>query len=104
IADAAHLTPEDTVLEVGPGRGILTAALLARAGKVVAVEADAALIPALEDRFPDAISEKRLTLVHADIRDVLRYPKKYAIAQNKGYHVVANIPYYLTGELIRMLL
>ena len=111
ITNVASLTLEDTVLEVGPGRGILTAALLERlspeasakegGAEVVAVEADASLIEGLRERFSDALKAGRLTLVHADIRDYLageapELPARYA--------VVANIPYYLTGELIRALL
>jgi 16S rRNA A1518/A1519 N6-dimethyltransferase RsmA/KsgA/DIM1 with predicted DNA glycosylase/AP lyase activity len=46
IADASGITPADTALEIGPGTGILTTALLQRAGKVIAVEADHELIQA----------------------------------------------------------
>jgi len=106
IAQVARLHPGETVLEVGPGRGILTEALLARGGTVVAVEADASLIPELEERFHAAISGQRLVLIHADIREYLssEHPQKMTTVQNSGYCVVANIPYYLTGELIRTLL
>lgn len=98
IADTAHLSKKDTVLEIGPGTGMLTRALLARAGTVIAVEADAELIPRLEETFATEVREKRLRLILADIRtfDTASLPK--------GYALVANIPYYLTGELFRTFL
>ena len=98
IADAAGLSPADTVLEIGPGTGKLTRALLARAGRVIAVEADAALAAGLRDAFAADIAAGRLTLVAGDIRafnpDSLKGP--YALA--------ANIPYYLTGDILRSFL
>lgn len=101
IAKVAGLTSSDTVLEVGPGKGILTEALLAQGARVVAVEADASLIPGLQERFHEAMSAGRLTLIHADIREYLASSTSELAGD---YHVVANIPYYLTGELIRTLL
>lgn len=98
IADAALLTKEDVVLEIGPGTGMLTRALLARAGTVVAVEADEELYEALTQTFAEEIAEERLVLIEGDIREfnlaLLRSP----------YKVVANIPYYITGELVRSFL
>lgn len=98
IADAARLGPDAVVLEIGPGTGMLTRPLLARAGKVVAIEADAELIPGLAETFEKEIGQGRLELVHGDFRtfDLSRLPG--------GYAVVANIPYYITGEIIRTLL
>lgn len=91
----------DTVLEVGPGRGILTAALLAEGANVIAVEADDTLLPGLRGRFAGEVAGGRLTLVHADIRD---YLPEHPDRPEGPYAVVANIPYYLTGELMRLLL
>jgi len=99
IVGAAHLTKDDTVLEVGPGKGVLTRALLARAKKVIAIEKDGSLIPLLQEMFANEIKEKRLVLVHADILDLdlqTIIPKKYV--------VVANIPYYITGVFLRKML
>ena len=98
IADAARLTPEDTALEIGPGTGMLTRALLARAGKVVAIEADGELYAELSATFAVAIAAGRLTLVRGDIRDFSPG------TLSRGYRLVANIPYYLTGEIFRMFL
>lgn len=98
IALAAPLTSESVVLEVGPGTGKLTRALLARAKKVIAVETDERMIPLLRETFPQELAHGQLELLHADIRS---FPLE---TLPKGYQVVANIPYYLTGELVRQLL
>ena len=90
ICAAAKLTGDDTVLEIGPGQGSLTKHLVAETKKVVAVEIDSELA----SRLPGAPS---LEVVEADILafDLNRLPS--------GYKVVANIPYYLTSNLIRIL-
>ena len=98
IALAAPLTNESVVLEVGPGTGKLTRALLARAKKVIAVEADERMIPLLRETFSQELARGRLELLRADIRT---FPLE---TLPQGYQVVANIPYYLTGELVRQLL
>lgn len=97
IADVANVTGK-TVLEIGPGTGMLTRALLARAVRVIAVEADADLIPLLTEEFADATREGRLTLIHADIRTF------DSSSINESYVLAANIPYYITGEIIRQFL
>ena len=98
IALTAQLVSDDTVLEIGPGTGMLTRELLKYARKVIAVEADGELCALLRTVFADEIADGRLELIHEDIR---------AFAVNTlppGYRVVANIPYYLTGEIIRLFL
>lgn len=98
IVHAAQLPENATVLEIGPGTGILTRALLNSDSHVIAVEADVELIPGLEEKFAAEIALEKLTLVHEDIRsfDSSSLPK--------GYVLVANIPYYITGEIIRAFL
>lgn len=98
IADAAELSPDAVVLEIGPGTGMLTRSLLSRAGKVVAIETDAELIPGLRDTFAEDLANGKLELVEGDFRsfDLSTLPE--------GYAVVANIPYYITGDIIRTLL
>ncbi len=97
IADVANVTGK-TVLEIGPGTGMLTRALLARATRVIAVEADADLLPILAEEFADAIREGKLTLVHTDIRTF------DSSSIGEPYVLAANIPYYITGEIIRQFL
>ncbi|MDE2021829.1 MAG: ribosomal RNA small subunit methyltransferase A [Patescibacteria group bacterium] len=98
IAMAAELPPEAVVFEIGPGTGILTRELLKRAKKVIALEADHELFEKLEIDFANDIEKGRLELIHGDIRafDPATLPKEYVL--------VANIPYYLTGEIFRMFL
>lgn len=98
IADAAGISPDSTVLEIGPGTGMLTAELLARAGRVVAIEADGELIPTLSERFSAELASGKLELIHGDVRsfDPGSIPEEYILA--------ANIPYYITGEIVRKFL
>lgn len=97
---ASEIKKGERVLEIGPGRGILTKELLETGAKVIAVEKDAGLSNFLKERFAKEVKSGKLVLVRADIRDFLRKPVKHLMF-NK---VVANIPYYLTGRLLRLLL
>jgi len=101
IVAAGKLTLEDSVLEIGPGEGGLTMLLLAKVRKVVAVEKDDRLIPILRERFASEIASGRLELIHADILDFS--PTNYSLLAT-NYKVVANIPYYITGALMRKFL
>ena len=98
IVKAAKLPKNALVLEVGPGTGMLTKELLRADMRVRAVEADFALIPTLEETFKEEIREKRLVLTAADIRSF------DTETISEPYHLVANIPYYITGEIIRQFL
>lgn len=93
ICESANLVKADTVLEIGPGLGDLTRQLLKRAGKVIAVELDRELAQGLSKK----INNQNLEVVQADILkfDLSSLPV--------AYKVVANIPYYLTSNLIRVL-
>jgi 16S rRNA (adenine1518-N6/adenine1519-N6)-dimethyltransferase len=101
VADAIPLNTDEVVLEIGPGEGILTAELLKRVGTVVAVEKDSALITKLKERFAAEIANERLVLVEEDIRDFS--PSHYPLLTNH-YSLVANIPYYITGAIMRQFL
>ena len=94
IAEAAELTGDDVVLEIGPGLGTLTSRLLARAGRVVAVEFDADLARKLPGQFPG----KNLEVINDDILqfDLNQLPS--------GYKVVANVPYYITSKIVEKLM
>lgn len=101
MCDAAELVAGETVLEIGPGTGMLTRELLTRGVRVVAVEADPRAITVLEDIFATEISNTQLTLHHLDARTL--DPSSLGLADH-SYKVVANIPYYLSGFLLRTLL
>lgn len=101
IADAARLTNKDIVLEVGPGGGILTRELLKRMGKVIAIEKDDRLIEPLTKQFAKEISAKQLVIIHGDALQIDQATMGLSAGK---YSVVANIPYYITGALIRKLL
>lgn len=94
IARFAELTDQDIVLEIGPGPGTLTSVLLSQAKKVIAVEFDEDLANKLPGQFPG----KNLQVIHSDILsfDLHQLPT--------GYKVVANVPYYITSKIVRMLL
>lgn len=101
IVDAADLEPGDIVLEVGPGKGALTKKLLEAGGKVIAVEKDDRLITTLEETFSEAIANGTLSIIHSDILEF--DPKAHGLAEH-SYKLVANIPYYITGILLRRFL
>lgn len=96
IIDAGDVTADDIILEVGPGKGMLTKKLLFFARKIIAVEKDAQLVETLKEKFKKEIKNKKLILVHDDILD-------YKL-QIKNYKLIANIPYNITGVLIRKFL
>ncbi len=91
MCDAAEVDAHDTVLEIGPGLGALTELLTRRAKNVIAVEFDEALAQAL----PGRVTDTNLSIIH---QDILRFD---LTTLPGGYKVVANIPYYLTSNLIR---
>lgn len=101
LARAAEIKPDESVLEIGPGTGALTRELLATGGRVVAIEKDEMLIGRLRKDFANALSSDTLMLVAADIRDIVL--EKLGL-KNGRYVVAANIPYYITGEIIRLFL
>ena len=92
IAEAAGLSKDDTVLEIGPGLGTLTNVLSERAGNVVAVEFDRQL--ALD------LDMKRIQRVRVVSDDFLRFDLSQLPA---NYKVVANIPYYITAKIVQKL-
>ena len=97
IIRAAGLTKEDMVLEIGPGIGTMTQYLAEAAGKVIAVEIDANLIPILGETLKDY---SNVTVINEDILKV--DIKKLAEEYNGGrpIKVVANLPYYITTPII----
>jgi 16S rRNA (adenine1518-N6/adenine1519-N6)-dimethyltransferase len=103
IADAAELTKDDVVLEIGPGLGILTAALARRAGRVIAVEIDNSLFPLLDETLGEY---DNIRLVEGDARtiDVEGLLETHAPGFNGKCKVLGNLPYYITSPLLMRLL
>jgi 16S rRNA (adenine1518-N6/adenine1519-N6)-dimethyltransferase len=101
LAQAAHIKKGETVLEIGPGKGALTKELLATGGHVLAVEKDGVLVKQLGRTFAAEIASGALKIVPADIRDFS--PEEHGLVRG-GYALAANIPYYITGEIIRKFL
>lgn len=101
MCDAAQVTEGDLVLEIGPGTGRLTTELLKRQATVIAVEPDQRAIDSLSETFKKEIESGQLTLHHGDSR--LITPRELGL-KDQSFKVVANIPYYLSGILLRGLL
>jgi len=96
VVAAAELTPDDAVLEIGPGLGSLTRHLASAARRVVAVELDGALLPALRHVLQPY---SNVEIIHGDILQL--HPSSFILPP---YKVVANIPYYITSAVVRHLL
>lgn len=106
IIAAAGLTPDDVVVEVGPGLGILTRELAQQAGWVVAVEVD--------DRLADVLRRELAPLANVTVigEDILQIAPEDLIqkagienrAAAAGYRVVANLPYYIASPVLRLFL
>jgi 16S rRNA (adenine1518-N6/adenine1519-N6)-dimethyltransferase len=113
IITAAELDSEDFVIEIGPGEGVLTEQLAKYAKKVIAIEIDNRLIPALNEKFRDIAN---VEIIHADILNInlpellasegstFGKPKVEPSEPILQYKLVANIPYYITSPIIRLFL
>lgn len=102
IVTAAELDESTAVIEIGPGMGALTERLAEKAGKVVAVEIDQRLLPALEDLFRD---RSNVTFVHGDAVTIDFFQLIAAHLPNfTRIHLVANLPYYVTSPILVRLL
>jgi len=104
IAKSINIVPGETVLEIGPGTGMLTRALLKEGARVVAIEADIRAVEVLKEAFGSEIAENKLILVHDDIRTIDFTTLTLTKNPQKGYKVAANIPYYLSGMLFQIFL
>ena len=106
LVAAADLTPDDTVIEVGPGLGHLTRLLAERAGRVLAVELDGRLIPILRERLADL---PNVEIIHGDILQFSIHNSQFTIHKAQppnlpiyqSTKVVGNLPYYLTSAILR---
>ena len=97
LLNAAALSPEDCVLEIGPGAGLMTALLAGRCRRVLAVELDRGLEPVLRDVLEGCEN------VRVHFGDILKADIS-AMARSEfggdGYRVVANLPYYITADIL----
>ncbi len=98
MLEAGVVDSHDIVLEAGPGKGILTESLLNCAREVIAIEKDPRLVFFLAFKFKPQVESEKLKLI-AD--DVLQFDPARALLQSGGYKVIANIPYYITGQFLR---
>lgn len=101
IVEAAELSADSCVLEIGPGMGVLTRELAKRAGKVVAVEIDTTILPILEKNVAEF---SNVTIVN---RDILKVDLPALLRESFGdkpVKVIANLPYYITTPIIMKLL
>jgi 16S rRNA (adenine1518-N6/adenine1519-N6)-dimethyltransferase len=98
IVAAAELTPDDVVVEVGPGTGSLTRRLVQHAGRVIAVEVDPGLASTLSPRLDNPAN---LTIIAADSRTI---DISDLISGLASYKMVANLPYYAANPIIRRFL
>lgn len=97
IIDEAEICNDDMVLEIGPGIGTMTQYLCEKAGKVVAVEIDKALIPILEDTLSE---HNNVTIINEDILKVDINGLVNEKNEGRPIKVVANLPYYITTPII----
>ena len=99
LLDEIDVRPEDRVLEIGPGAGVMTALLAERAEKVLAVELDERLAPVLSDVLAPHENAK------VEYCDFLRCDVDALTARALGenYRVVANLPYYITADILTKL-
>lgn len=96
IVDASLAPQGSHIVEIGPGDGALTQTILQQGYTVTAIETDQRMIKILEQTFKNELDNGTLKLHHTDIRDWQ--------PPSTPYHVIANIPYYITGLIMRLLL
>ncbi len=115
IVEAGEISKDDIILEIGPGKGVLTEKLLfaisashkesdrEKTGCVIAIEKDRALYELLQEKFANQIKLGNLVLVHGDILDL----DPLLISPFEGgekYKIIANIPYNITGAILKKFL
>lgn len=94
IVEAAQLTDQDTVLEIGPGLGVITQELVQRAKKIIAVEKDQKMVEILKETLRDY---NNIEIINADIRMLNE-------RCSTSFKIVGNLPFYLTAPVIRQFL
>lgn len=125
IISCSNLVSGDFVIEIGPGKGVLTEAILGAGARVVAIEKDARLIELLNEKFANEIESGQLKIILGDALtlEIIKKRKVFLVVDkdftetglrgeaniektvieiSKDYKIIANIPYYITGALLRM--
>lgn len=103
MANIGDAKAGELVLEIGPGKGALTEILLHKGLRLIAIEKDHRMIPLLEERFAQELQRGALTLIEGDALSESIWTEvvaKHGIKEG-NYRVIANIPYYITGALLR---
>ena len=98
---AGNIKKGDIVLEIGPGKGVLTKELLDKGAKVIALEKDLEMIPILKEKFQKEIESEQLILLP---KDILMFDPEILREYKNTYKLIANIPYYITGAIIEKFL
>jgi 16S rRNA (adenine1518-N6/adenine1519-N6)-dimethyltransferase len=101
IISALNLQNDETVTEIGPGRGAITEALVEKAGKVIAIELDRNLIPYLNVKFKD---KENFHLIEADALEIDFRKLKSGNEQQAPCKLVANLPYYISTAILQKLI
>src|SRR4030042_5260017 len=103
IVASADLSSKDKVLEIGPGKGILTRYLAEKAGKVLAIEIDKHVAKFCDSKIKQWKPGRKVGLIEGDILKI-NLPKLIEKNNFLPYKVVANLPYYITSKIIRLFL
>jgi len=101
IIETGEISSEDIILEIGPGKGVLTTKLLEKVELVIAVEKDRELFELLKIKFGKEIESGSLVLVHGNILNF--NPSAYRL-EPRTYKLIANIPYNITGAILKKFL
>ena len=98
IVDSLNLSPEDAVLEIGAGKGVLTQFLIEKAKKVYAVELDNSLCEVLKQKFPH---QKNLEIIN---QDILKVDLKKLVSPSQKIKIIGNLPYQITSPILDWLI
>ena len=101
MCEQGEINNDDTIVEIGPGKGALTQKLLEQSNRVIAIEKDKELIEILKEKFQEEIKNKKLEIIDGDCLDF--EPNNYNF-KNSKYKIIANIPYNITGAILKKFL
>ncbi len=103
MLDAAEISDGDRVVEIGPGKGVLTRALVDRGAHVIAVELDVRMAEFLSEEYAE---NPTVRIIHGDILELPLEPQlqEPSFGGERGYKLAANLPYYITSAILRHVL